>query len=87
MEAVIRHQFCCSLISLNRVDVERGFHIEHCVNYRLVLARNEMEGKSWHAYLVLEFVFEMIVVGLKKKIKARNVQCKCKFQTQKETQM
>ena len=46
-----------------------------------------MGGKSWHAYLVLEFVFEMIVVGLKKKIKARNVQCKCKFQTQKETQM
>lgn len=46
-----------------------------------------MEGKSWHAYLVLEFVFEMIVVGFKKKIEARNVQCKCKFQTQKETQM
>lgn len=45
-----------------------------------MLAGNEMEGKSWHAYLVLEFVFEMIVVGLKK-IEARNVQCKCKFQT------
>lgn len=53
MEAVIRRQVLCCLIFLNRVDVGKDFRIENVGNYRLGLARNEMEGKSMHACLEL----------------------------------
>lgn len=53
MEAVIRRQFLCSLIFLNRVDVGKDFRIENVGNYRLGLAINETEGKSVHARIEL----------------------------------